>query len=309
MSQIQLQEMEDKFIKNNLEKTLRLLQILNEFSKNENLQDDLVLKGGCAIEVYLKQMKRLFSDIDLDYKIKNMHNIEEERNLFYNQLLFVMRNLQYNELSPKSRHSYSLDSFCFPYYNQVSNLDYVKIEINYSYGEHLYAAEKRVWDILGTSFFVNVLSLEELIGMKLKALVERSSIKDLFDIYAILEEHSFKSLDRIRKAYLFYFTISSLKNVTAIEMIDTISKKDMISKLYPAIAKKSFYNLEVMKKEVIDFALEVFRFTKEEMEFYRTFQNGKFYPELLFNDEVILKKALSNPIANFKIELNKRYKK
>lgn len=59
---------ENNFIKSNLEKVVRLLDILNYISTElDPYQCKLVLKGGTAINLMYTNLARLSVDIDLDY--------------------------------------------------------------------------------------------------------------------------------------------------------------------------------------------------------------------------------------------------
>lgn len=204
----------------------------------------------------------------------------------------------------KSRHSYSLDSFCFPYQKKNGNIDYLKIEIKYSCNNHLYPNTllPKQESIIDTDIFV--VDLNELIGMKLKALFDRKSAKDLFDVFQLINVISSLDYQAIRKSFLFYYTLASLRyDYDTIDKINCITKKDLISTLYPIIPKKSGYNLETMKNSVLEFAYDILSFTNKEMEFCEAFQEGFYYPELLFENEHVLERARQNPIANYKIKL------
>jgi predicted nucleotidyltransferase component of viral defense system len=51
----------------NLEKVLRLRELLNEFHKHSFLRGRLVLKGGTALNLFCLGLVRLSVDIDLNY--------------------------------------------------------------------------------------------------------------------------------------------------------------------------------------------------------------------------------------------------
>jgi predicted nucleotidyltransferase component of viral defense system len=55
------------FPPDNLEKVLRLRELLNEFHKHPFLRDRIVLKGGTAINLFYLDLVRLSVDIDLNY--------------------------------------------------------------------------------------------------------------------------------------------------------------------------------------------------------------------------------------------------
>src|SRR5260221_13513926 len=55
------------FQADNLEKLLRLRELLTEFHKHPFLRDKLVLKGGTALNLFYLDLARLSVDIDLNY--------------------------------------------------------------------------------------------------------------------------------------------------------------------------------------------------------------------------------------------------
>lgn len=294
------------FIENNLETTLKLMEVLSKIFTDDSLKNKLVLKGGSAVNFYIGDLTRLFLDVDLDLKVSDEAYIKQEKEKLSLQLLRVMEYLDYEYSLKKSRHSYSLDSFCFPYKKKNGNIDYLKIEINYSCSNHLYPDEllSKKESIIDTD--ISVLNLNELVGMKLKALYDRTSIKDLFDIFQLI--NIFPSLDdqAIRKSFLFYYTLASLKYENdTFNKINCITKKNLISTLYPVIPKKSGCNLEIMKNSVLEFAYDIFSFTNKELEFAEAFHEGFYYPELLFENNDVIERAKQNPIANYKIKLKR----
>ena len=302
----QFKENHPSFISNHLETTFRLLQILSKIYNNESIKNCFVLRGGSAVSFYLPELKRLFLDIDIDFKTKEIEHTKEEREEVIKNIDSIMKMLDYDDMSSKSRHSYSLDSLCYSYLNKAGNLDYIKMDINYSMGRHLYS--DNIVDIEELDHAkICLLNLEELIAMKLKSLFERTSIKDLFDIFMLIKTYPLLDTVRIRKSYLFYYTLSALElEPDCIYRLKDISKKDMIAKLYPLIEKRSGYQLEIMKEKVEDFAKEILQFTKEELEFCSAFYQGEYCPELLFKESETIAIAKQNAIACYKTNLKKR---
>jgi predicted nucleotidyltransferase component of viral defense system len=56
-----------RFQADNLEKLLRLRELLTEFHKHSFLRNKLVLKGGTALNLFYLDLARLSVDIDLNY--------------------------------------------------------------------------------------------------------------------------------------------------------------------------------------------------------------------------------------------------
>ena len=86
------------FIKDNVEKVLRLIDIL-ELTFNSKWKDKLVLKGGTGINLLYRNVERLSVDIDLDYignsKSQMLEDRESIKNFFINSL-FIKKNVKKN---------------------------------------------------------------------------------------------------------------------------------------------------------------------------------------------------------------------
>lgn len=101
------------FIENNLETTLKLMEVLSKIFTDDSLKNKLVLKGGSAVNFYIGDLTRLFLDVDLDLQVPDEAYIKQEKEKLSLQLLGIMEYLDYEYSFKKSRHSYSLDSFFF----------------------------------------------------------------------------------------------------------------------------------------------------------------------------------------------------
>lgn len=69
------------FIRDTLEKVIRLADVLEYFNTNPILKDNLALKGGTAINLTIFNLPRLSVDIDMDYLITN-DRTEMLKNIF-----------------------------------------------------------------------------------------------------------------------------------------------------------------------------------------------------------------------------------
>lgn len=72
---------ETNFIKDNVEKVMRLADIL-EFVFTSKWKDKLALKGGTAINLFYRELPRLSVDIDLDYIGDTKEEMEKIRKNF-----------------------------------------------------------------------------------------------------------------------------------------------------------------------------------------------------------------------------------
>lgn len=294
-----------KYIKNNLETTLHLTEVLQSLYEDNYLKEAILLKGGAAIQLYLQNFSRLFFDLDIDFTL----DITEKAN-FKQYLIQYLQEIGYKEISlKKSRSFYSLDSLQFPYYLENGNLNYLKLDINYSYGNHLYLPTKLA--VTNQDFnlkqTISLVNLEELISLKMAALQDRGNVKDLFDIYQILTSSLTLDIDKVKSAYLFYMTIAEyIHKIKKTEKITEITNHDMKKTLYPALPKQNNPNLELMKQEVLSFVKECSILNSNNQQFIKNFKKGYLTPEYLFTDKQIIENALNNPIAKWKIKLMTR---
>ena len=195
------------FRKETLEKELRLIEILKFINNNGLTKNKLVLKGGTAINFCVFDLPRLSVDIDLDYEDDVNRDImikykEKVENLF----IHYMKNENYN-LSSNTRYKYALTSLVCQYKNLFGGPDSLKIEINYMNRIHIYPFVMKNVNI-PTLEKLNICALDnlELFGTKIKALIERTTIRDVYDVYQMLMQKVFKEdqYDKLKKCVLFY---------------------------------------------------------------------------------------------------------
>ena len=98
---------ETNFIKDNVEKVMRLADIL-EFVFTSKWKDKLVLKGGTAINLFYRELPRLSVDIDLDYIGDTKEEMEKDKEELWNFLKMALFQKNYS-LSPQSKRYFALD--------------------------------------------------------------------------------------------------------------------------------------------------------------------------------------------------------
>ena len=303
---------EQGFIRDNLEKVMRLVEILNYFHHSLLLSKSLVLKGGTAINLTIFQLPRLSVDIDLDFTIdcdrESMLSIRKEVN---GEILRYMESEGYR-LAPGSKNPHTLDSWVFHYTNVAGTNDGIKIEINYSDRCHILPA---IDAHVSISFLndVKVCSLSpiELFATKINALIGRCAARDIYDVYNMVEHQLFVSeveQTMLRKATVFYLTVGSSRknNNTPTEFvdfpqIDKIRFPQIRSQLLPVLRRSEYFDFEKAKVEVKDFLKSLLVLTDSEKEYVQNFNNRSYLPELLFEDKDIVDKIKFHPMALWKM--------
>ena len=199
--------------KHTLERVLSLIDVLEFINTNEYLKGKLALKGGTAINLVYYNYSRLSVDIDLDY----IGSIEKEqmisdRALIEAKLLSYMQesNIQYR--SDKTKKTHALDSFVFNYSNMFNAIDMIKVEINYMNRIHLFECEKRTITLqLKDKVEVFVLNKLDLFASKVNALINRTTIRDIYDVNNMIINKTIENdeFNLFKKCVIFYSLLSS----------------------------------------------------------------------------------------------------
>lgn len=294
------------FIRDTLEKVLRLSDILRFINNDPILSKNLALKGGTAINMTIFNLPRLSVDIDLDYIYNDTKEVMMEQRKVISESINKYMIMSGFELSPKSKSYHSLDSYIYSYINTAGVRDNIKIEINYSLRCHILPIEQRVIETLGIieSFHVNSLAAIEIFGSKIVELLTRAAARDLYDInnmiyYGLFDE---SELPLLRKCVVFYFAICGKASDELLDFkkFDDLTEHKIKADLYPTLRKKVKFDLAEAKKRSTEFLSMLLRLTDHEKEFLRKFSIGEYCPELIFEDTKIIERISNHPMALWK---------
>ncbi len=293
---------ETSFINSNLEKVIRLFDVLHFIFSESSFANDVVLKGGTAINLVHANLKRLSVDIDLDYQgsleretaIKNRSMIEQELNDYMSREGY--------EVSPESRGGFALLSKLYKYRNAFGNIDYIKIEINFMDRIHLYPIVMEEIYKFNKVVHVKVPAKEELYGMKICALIDRSKPRDLYDVNYLFHHFENVNIEMLRKSVIFYISLDGIFNIdnSSYKDIQSIKWPDIRRELQPVISKDERFIIE----EVISFVIEKLQsllvLNENEKLYLLEFSKGNYNPSLLFEPS-IAERALLHPMAKWRI--------
>lgn len=294
------------FIRDNMEKVLRLCAILKHINSDSTLSQNLALKGGTAINLLVTQVPRLSVDIDLDFTENcDRPAMLRHRKAITERLQSYMFANGYR-LMPRSKSPFSVDSWVFQYTNAIGNLDNIKIEINYSMRCHLLPMEYHPIQLSAFSEVkVRSLALVELYASKIKALLERGAARDLFDVHNMIQNHAIDDMQKplLRKGVVFYTAVGGNKKPSfpfSLEAIERLQFKQIRTTLLPMLKKGAFYDLEAVKQSVCEYLTVLLELTDSERLFIEHFNADEYRPELLFEDETIVERVRDHPMALWK---------
>jgi predicted nucleotidyltransferase component of viral defense system len=266
-----------------------------------------VLKGGTAINLMYTNLARLSVDVDLDYVGSLDKDITKQDRI---SIMAALDNYMIGEdyvVSSKSRGSAILDSRTYAYTNASGNKDNIKVEINFIDRIHVGPSVRKSIDYFDKKVMIQTLQEEELFGMKICALIDRSKPRDLFDVNKMKECLFNLDVKLFKKIIVFYMSLDGLfeVNETTLDKIKLIDKEDIKKELLPVLPKNSKFDLEEVKGKVISFLKELLVLTDDEDNYLREFANGTFNPGLLFDDPYAERTA-KHPMAKWRVANNKK---
>jgi len=296
------------FVRDTIEKVLRLSEILNYLNTNPLTKEYLVLKGGTAINLTVFNLPRLSVDIDLDFARNLSRDDMMSTREHIREDIKIYMSTQGYAISPRSKAYHSLDSFVFTYTNLGGMNDNIKIEINYSLRAHIFEPSLRKMSVPGvnTDALIKTLPPMELYAAKINALIGRAAARDLYDIHNMIKFGLFdeSELPLLRKCVVFYTTISQddIPDEYDFNRFNAITSRKIKTDLLPVIQKGEFFELENAKNAVAEFLKELLVLESDERKFLDEFKAKRYRPELLFDDIDILDRIREHPMALWKIQ-------
>ena len=291
------------FVRDTFEKVCRLADVLTFMESDPLLADSLALKGGTAINLTIFNLPRLSVDIDLDFsKDVSRELMFAERKQVSTHIQKYMEATGYSP-SPKSKQYHALDSFVYEYINAGGMKDNLKIEINYMLRCHVLPVSRRTVCLPWTSQTLTVLSVDpiEIFAAKTAALLNRAAPRDLYDMFNVQKYRLFdETQERLfKKCVMFYSAIAS-ENVPEefdFEGFGNISTHKIKTGLTPVLRREERFDLTDAQKQVKAYLSGILKPDAAEISFWRTFADGKYQPELLFEDADILARIAHHPMA------------
>ena len=299
------------FNRNMTEKVLRLCAILKHIDESE-FSNDLVLKGGTAINLFVLDAPRLSVDIDLDF---NLVTSREEMLLRRSQIDIFIKNYMEQEgyiLESASKFTHTLDSYYYSYNSTSSSKDALKIEINYSNRVHILNSIKTASSrLLNEKMSIKRLADSELIGSKISALMSRTTPRDVWDVYNLFAENKVSNNDLVRKIAIFYICLGAQlpidfyeKIKQALQKINDMNfhsiKKTLLSLLHKGIK----VNVEEIRNYVSQKVRELFTLDQNDIKFIDCINKNIFEPSILFYDFKVNDVSM-HPMGLWKIGINK----
>ena len=293
-----------------LQKQMWLIIILREIHRHPLLSKAYVLRGGTAINLFWYALPRLSVDIDLNYiSSPDREVMRQERVKLEKQLSRLLESLQVSVERIPDEHAGG--KWRLRTKSAFGGNFALEIDLNYVMRVPVWGVNTRTAqspDVDYTTDFPTV-SLEELFAGKIKALMERSAARDLYDVYRLGAQMSRVNPTKVRKAVILFGVTCDQdwrkKDYGTINAID----ETMISReLTPLLRSGDAPDLEEMKREVKGLLDVLMNYSKTERQFLDQFLDmGEYNPQLLFNDSAQARALSAHPVVLWKLQNHRDY--
>jgi predicted nucleotidyltransferase component of viral defense system len=288
-----------------VEKTYHLTRVLNEMQKIESLSKNLTLKGGTALNFLYLDIPRLSIDVDLNFTGSTEREDMKTTRPIITQLIQTMGGKLGYDIKEKDS-SYIISRHNLQYTTLRNTKDHIKIEINYLDRIPIDKIRTKKFPSVFTDiplFSVPTYSLEELTAQKIKACIERTAPRDIFDVSCLSQQNI--AMTKTRKyTAVYYCLIEKDKTTDVLERIEDYDLEKIHQELRQFIRDNEQFNAEKIRKSATDFLKQMLLFTGKEQQFIDMFhKEQKIVPELLFKDKLIL---THHPALIYQLELLKK---
>ena len=212
-------------------------------------------------------------------------------------------------IDPKSRFTFTLDSYLLKYTNAAGSRDNIKIELNYSNRiQILEPVNYKLSSQIINNESILALNKVELYGSKIAALIGRTTARDIFDVFQLINNQILldSELDMLKKCSIFYL-LTSNEFQTFCDLLNqfkknmkNISFSTIKRNLIPLLHVGETIDIDDFKQTVNQFIETLFELTETEQKYIDFFNEGKFNPELLF-DKAIADRLKEHPMVLWKM--------
>ena len=291
-----------------LEKVFHLLNLLEGFRSHPFLKGRLALKGGTALNLFVFDLPRLSSDIDLNYvgeadrkiMLEERPKLEQAIQAVCSREDLTVTRLPEDHAGGKWRLRY--DSAL----GEGGNLE---VDLNFMFRVLLWPVIPHDSRQVGSyrASQIPILDIHELAAGKLTALLARQTSRDLFDTHLLLTQQRLDR-QRLRLAFVVYGAMNR-KDWRTISPDDVgFEPKELQNHLVPTVSRRFLEYLGKTDKwatrlvEECRQALEVvLPFSESEAEFLNMILDyGEIKPGLLTSDEELATRIASHPWLQWK---------
>lgn len=299
------------FRSDSLQKQMTLLDLLREINRHPLLSKQFALKGGTAINLFYFQLPRLSVDIDLNYigNIERETMLEERPKLEKEMKRLIQSRGISVENAPTEEHAGAKWRLRAP--SAFGGNFTLEVDLNYIMRIPVWGVElKRPYPLDEDYMFgCRVVSIEELFAGKIKALLDRSAARDLYDVFKLSQVHGSFDMSKLRKnLILFGITCDDDWREKNFHTVDGIDQKMVDEQLNPLRMSNQSVDLDMMKNATKNFLSELLQYDEGEKRFMNRFlDEGIYEPELLFTDVTQSTQLKNHPAVLWKLQHHRKH--
>ena len=292
-----------------LEKTWRLMSLLDAISNDGILSPQYALKGGTALNLFYFNVPRLSVDIDLNYiGSPDLAVMKEDKAMLEIKLNQLYQSQGMTLDRAATAHAGGKYELLYPSaLNQGRGT--IEVDLNYMFRVPLFPVQRIQSQLVGgrKTQAVQVVSFEEAAAGKLSALMDRNAARDLFDTYHILFETQFDRAN-LKTAFLAYYVMENRSDDQIPLHKIQVNAQDIKNKLQPVMRKTEVMGTDQKCIEWAKMAAtkvrneleELLQLNTNEQQFLTDHKNGRTLNfGLITEDAALVEKLESHPLIQW----------
>lgn len=287
-----------------LERSVRLLLLLEGIDRHPLLHDKLLLKGGTALNLFHLPVPRLSVDIDLNYVGSlDLKETRAQRPEIERALTAVANSQDYGvSLSTEAHAGRKL-------YLQYTNLsgvqDRLEVDINYLFRLALFPPERRASHGLLPGFSVTypLVNWKELIAGKCMAAIDRGAARDVYDLAKVKPMIDFGDASLRAAVIGLGAVLPHPLHTYADDRFKRMGAKQFETELRPFLRSAEKLNAEQIQLDAAPVLSWMKTLSDHERSYIDAIADGRIEPELVFARDPELCRSLKlHPALLWKIQ-------
>lgn len=293
-----------------LQKQMSLLILLRELRRHPLLGKAYALRGGTAINLIWFNLPRLSVDVDLNYiGSPSLETMQRERPVLEKELKKIVEAQGITVEHTAVEHAGG--KWRLRARSAFGGNFTLELDLNYLMRVPIGTLQSREFKSLDPDYTTDfaVVSFEELFAGKIKALLERSTGRDLYDVYSLSNDSANGDEGKLRKALILIGITSDYDwRKKDFRTLDTIDQKMVDQELRPLLRSTEELDVKKMKQGVTDFVSGLIRYDDQERRFLDRFlDDGMYEPALLFQVVEEAERLRTHPAVLWKLQTLRKH--
>ena len=293
-----------------LQKEMWLIVILREIQRYPLLGNAFILRGGTAINLFWYDLPRLSVDIDLNYiGSPDKATMQKDREILEKQLSRLLESLRISIERIPGEHAGG--KWRLRASSAFGGNFTLEIDLNYIMRVPVWGINSRLLKSPDKDYSTNFRTVgrEELFAGKIKALMDRSAARDLYDTFGLASDASQIDLSKLKKNIIL-FGITCDKDWRQVDRstIDGIDDETVERELSPLLRSGEKPDLVQMKRSVNTFLDSLLKYDRDDQLFLDRFlDKGEYAPEFLFDADQA-QRLRRHPAVLWKLQNLRKFK-